>query len=128
MTVMQGKANNIIGMDIEFKNNGTIEILMKEYVKECIVTFGEEMNNSVNTSAKHDLFSVFLLKQWSFLCTRLSRSTEEDWVKLRSLLQYLLGTLYMPRIIGENELDLMETYVDASYAVHEDTRGHTGGL
>ena len=34
----------------------------------------------------------------------------------------------MPRIIGANGLDLLETYVDASYAVHHDMRGHTGGL
>ena len=34
----------------------------------------------------------------------------------------------MPRIIGANGLDLMETYVDASYAVHHNMRGHMGGL
>ena len=25
-------------------------------------------------------------------------------------------------------MDIMETYVDASYAVHQDIRGHTGGV
>ena len=30
--------------------------------------------------------------------------------------------------IGANGLELMETYVDASYAVHKDMRGHTGGV
>ena len=34
----------------------------------------------------------------------------------------------MPRIIGANGLDLLETYMDASYAVHHDMRGHAGGL
>ena len=64
----------------------------------------------------------------SFLCTRVSKSTEEDWVKLKRLLHYLYGTLDMEMIIGANGLDLMETYVDASYAVHHDMRGHTGAL
>ena len=64
----------------------------------------------------------------SFFCTRVSRSTEKDWLKLRRLLQYLLSTIDMPRIIGAHGLDLIETYVDASYAVHQDMRGQTGGL
>ena len=63
MTVTRGKAHNYLGMAIEFKDNGTVEIPMKEYIKECIVTFGEEMNKGANTPAKHDLFSVVFLKQ-----------------------------------------------------------------
>lgn len=62
------------------------------------------------------------------LCTRLSCSTEEDWTKLKRLLEYLRGTINMPRIIGANGLDIFETYVDASYTVHQDKRGHAGGL
>ena len=61
-----------------------------------------------------------------FLCTRVSHNTDEDWIEIRILLQYLWVTVYMPRIIGANDLDILETYVDASYAVHQDTRGHTG--
>ena len=64
----------------------------------------------------------------SFLCTRVSRSTKEDWGKHRKLLNYLWDTIDMPGIIGDNGLDLMETYIDASYAVHQDMRGHTCGV
>ena len=49
-------------------------------------------------------------------------------MKLRRLLKYLLGTIDMPIIIGANGLDLIKTYVNASYAVYEDMRGYTGGL
>ena len=59
MTVTRGNAHTFVGMDIEFKDNGMIEILTKEYIKEFIVTFGEEMNKGVNTPAKHELFSGF---------------------------------------------------------------------
>ena len=41
---------------------------------------------------------------------------------------YLYGTINIPRIIGANGSDLMETYVDASYAIHHDMRRHTGVL
>ena len=64
----------------------------------------------------------------SFLFPRVSHSTEEDWGKLRRLSHYLWGTIDMPRIIGSNGLNIMETYVDASYAVHQDMRRHTGGV
>ena len=60
-----------------------------------------------------------------FLCTRVSRDTEEDWDKLRRLLNYLSGTIYIPRIVGENGMDIMETYVDISYDIHRDMKRHT---
>lgn len=63
----------------------------------------------------------------SFLCTRVSRSTTEDWEKLRRLLLYLKGTLLMPRILGADRLDTVRTWVDASYGTHNDMKGHTGG-
>ena len=33
----------------------------------------------------------------------------------------------MPRIIGANGLDVLQTWVDAAYATHHDIRGHTRG-
>ena len=33
----------------------------------------------------------------------------------------------MPRYIGADGINVLKTYVDASYAVHPDIRGHTGG-
>ena len=56
----------------------------------------------------------------TFLCTSVSKSTEEDWLKLRRLLAYAKSTIEIPRIFGA-------TWVDASYATHNDMKGHTGG-
>jgi hypothetical protein len=64
----------------------------------------------------------------AFLCTRVSCCTEEDWKKLRRILEYLNGTLDHVRIIGADDLARMKTWVDASYAVHMDMRSHTGGV
>ena len=34
----------------------------------------------------------------------------------------------MPSIISVGSLSIMKTYVDVSYAVHPNMRGHSGGL
>ena len=63
----------------------------------------------------------------SFLYTRVIKSTHEDWLKLRRLLCYLKGTLDMPRVIGADSLSIVQSWADASYAIHMDMKGHTGG-
>ena len=76
----------------------------------------------VSTRARVDLkLSI------AFLCTRVTKSTEHDWRKLKRVLQYIKSTLDMPRILGADSMMHLITWVDASYAVHEDMRGHTGG-
>jgi hypothetical protein len=64
----------------------------------------------------------------AFLCTRVSCSTEQDWTKLKRVLEYLNGTLEDVQIIGADNLSKMKTWVDASYAVHMDMKSHTGGV
>jgi hypothetical protein len=63
----------------------------------------------------------------AFLTTRVSKSTEQDWLKLKRLLRYLNNTIDMPRIIGADSLTVFRTWVDAAYAVHDDMKSHTGG-
>lgn len=65
----------------------------------------------------------------SFLCTRVSKSTQEDWLKLRRVLGFLKETINGPRILGANSLQNLYTWIDAAYGVHsEDLRSHTGEL
>jgi hypothetical protein len=64
----------------------------------------------------------------AFLTTRVSKSTEQDWLKLKRLLRYLNETIDMPRIIGADSLTAFKTWVDAAYAVHDDMKSHTGGV
>ena len=42
----------------------------------------------------------------AFLCTRVSKSTEEDWEKLQRLLKYVHGTIDLSRIIGAEDLSI----------------------
>ena len=41
---------------------------------------------------------------------------------------FLYKTKHDKRIIGINDITTMLIYIDASYALHENMRGHTGGL
>jgi hypothetical protein len=62
----------------------------------------------------------------SFLTTRVKEPDEDDWSKLKRLLKYIRGTIYMPLILRVDNLNVIKWWVDASYATHGDCRGHTG--
>ena len=64
----------------------------------------------------------------SFLCTRVKFPDTSDWQKLKRLLQYIQCTLDMPYTLSaENGMTILSSWIDASYAIHHDMRGHTGG-
>ena len=64
----------------------------------------------------------------SFLCTRVQKSNVTDWEKLKRLLQFINGTIDEKLTLSADKgLTFMKTWVDASYAVHPNMRGHTGG-
>ena len=69
-----------------------------------------------------------LLLPIAFLCTRVSKSTDQDRDKLRRVLEYIKGTLDLVYTLGADSLTniVLRTWVDASFAVHPDMRSHTG--
>ena len=62
----------------------------------------------------------------AYLCTRVSKSTMEDWSKLRRVLAFLKKTIDDIRIIGADSMQEFYTWIDATYGVHEDLKSHTG--
>ena len=64
----------------------------------------------------------------AFLCTRVSKSMQEDKEKLCRTLKYIHRTIDMPRIIRVEDFSVPQTWVDASSATHPDMRSHTGGV
>ena len=59
MTVTRGKHHVVLGMDITFNdNNGTVTILMKEYLKEAIADSGMDATKVTPTPVRRDLFNV----------------------------------------------------------------------
>jgi hypothetical protein len=63
----------------------------------------------------------------AFLCTRVAAPTDQDWKKLRRLLQFLNQTIDDIRIVAADDLSALFTWIDAAYAVHPNMRSHTGG-
>lgn len=63
----------------------------------------------------------------SFLATRVKRPDEDDWGKLRRVMQYLKGTRSLKLRITIDSLKEAKWYVDAAHNVHWDCKGQTGG-
>ena len=55
-----------------------------------------------------------LLLANGFLCTRVSKSTEQDFRKLRRLLEYIKGSIDLEYTLGANSMSHLRTWVDAS--------------
>jgi hypothetical protein len=158
MTVTRGNHHVFLGMDIRFTGDGNVRIGMKEYVKEAISEFGDDVSRPAATPARKNIFeinndAVLLSASQSeiyhkvvakllyvshrgrpdiqlavaFMCTRVSCSTMQDWLKLKRLLQYLNRTIDDVLIIGADSLTKLMTWVDAAYGVHRDMKSHTGG-
>jgi hypothetical protein len=53
---------------------------------------------------------------------------EKDWLKLKRVLEYLRRTLDAFLMLGADDLGIIRTWVDASYAVHEDMKSQSGGI
>jgi len=63
----------------------------------------------------------------AFLTTRVRDPDVDDWRKLHHLICYLRVTEDMKLTLSANGLGVLKWYVDASYAVHPNMRGQTGG-
>ncbi len=63
----------------------------------------------------------------AFLTTRVKGPDIDNWCKLCHLVEYLRSTRELPLIIAADGTGVLSWYVDASFAVYPDMRGHTGG-
>jgi hypothetical protein len=63
----------------------------------------------------------------AFLTTRVRAPDKDDWAKLIHLMKYLRGTRTLPLILSANGSGILKWWVDASFAVHPNMRGHSGG-
>ncbi len=69
---------------------------------------------------------VNILLPVSFLCSKVGEPTEDDLRKLRRVNRYLAGMADLPLKLSICDDYLFTAYVDASYAVHEDIKSHSG--
>ena len=63
----------------------------------------------------------------AFLTTRVREPDKMDWAKLVHMMKYIRGTRKLPLILSADGSGIFKWWVDASYAVHPNMRGHSGG-
>lgn len=63
----------------------------------------------------------------AFLTTRVREPDTDDWKKLCHMMRYIRGSRKMPLILSANGSHILKWWVDASFAVHPNLRGHSGG-
>ena len=148
LTITRGKQHTFLGMDIDFVGSGKVKILMKDYIIECIEAYKLKENKTLHHQQRTIYLTSMIIAQdyprmmplyignrarpdiilpVAFLCTRVQKPTEQDKTKLRRNLQYLNGTKQLFLTLGVDNLSKMHTWADASFAVHMDSKGHTGG-
>ena len=146
-------------MSLQFKNDRTVTIQMKDYLQESIDESGLNIVHEAATPAKGSLFDVDsespllegeefdtfqsvvakllyvairarldMLLPVAFLCTRVTKSTKQDQMKLKRVLEYVKGSIDLVYTMGAESLNSVQSWVDASYAVHPDMKSHTGGI
>ena len=64
----------------------------------------------------------------AFLTTRVKEPDDDDWGKLKRVLRYLSGTRSLPLTMSVDDISEVRWYVDASFAAHDDCKGHTGAM
>lgn len=62
----------------------------------------------------------------AFLTTQVREPDVDDWVKLAHLIKYIRGTKELPLILSADGSGVIKWWVDGSFAVHPNMRGHTG--
>ena len=157
MSQTRGEKHEFLGMEIIFQDK-KVSVSMKKHVLKAINSFNEDLIRDAATPATNHLFKVrdvpkldekkaenfhsvtaqllFIGNRCrldikmavAFLCTRVSEPDEDDWKKLRRVLQYLRGTIDLKLTLGADDIRRMKSWVDVSYRIHDDCRSHTGGL
>ena len=149
----RGKKHNYLGMHFEFCEdsvyitmNGNIEDVLQEYNVVGTATspashFVFDISDSIPLAEERRArFHKFVAKLLylskrvrpdisvavSFLCTRVTKATEEDERKLDRVMKYINGTKTMGMCLGCSEPLQVIAYIDASYGVHADGKSHSG--
>ena len=158
LTVSRGQVHEYLGMTLDFRTKGEVQISMEHYIDVMLQDAPEEMKGSATTPAASHLFKVnnqnpqllgpekkkifvHLVMQGlylsqrgrpdirtaiAFLCGRLRDPDEDDYKKLTRMIQYLRGSKEMVLTLRASDEGIIRWWIDASYAVHEDMKGHTG--
>ena len=158
LMVSRGQVHDYLGMTLDFRTKGEVQINMEHYIDMMLQDAPDEMEGTATTPAAPHLFKVnnkdpqllgtekkkifvHLVMQGlylsqrgrpdirtaiAFLCGRLRSLDEDDYKKLIRMMQYLRGTKGMVLMLRASDEGIIWWWIDASYGIHEDMKGHTG--
>jgi hypothetical protein len=155
INVHEGKILDYLGMDLDYSESGVVSVSMTSMIEDAIDTYGIDgtaaspaANYLFNISptaepllgiAKQNFHSMVqrllyiskrarpdILTAVSFLTTRVTTPTIEDNNKLIRVLKYLNGTSDLKLRLSSDDGMVVTSYIDASFGVHPDGKGHTG--
>ncbi len=151
MKVTQGKVHKYLGMTLDFATSKTVKVTMLEYVDEIIGSWDKACSEpddgykavsgpkKIATAAPDDLFKVdedaAKLDQARAKASHnimakkiyVAKRARPDISLSIALVEYLHSTCGLPLILAADGTGVLSWYVDASFAVHPDMKGHTGG-
>lgn len=97
------------------------EVLLPETKRQCFHKIVAKLLFITNRARPDILVAI------SFLTSRVTKANNDDWKKLHRVLCYLQHTIDLQLTLSVDDMSIMKTWVDASYATHNDMRSHTGG-
>ena len=149
-----GPILNYVGMTLDFSSEGEVKLSMKKYIDDIIdlyqvsgdastpankSLFNVDTNAEKLSDSMRETFHsrvakllylakrvrVDILLPISFLATRVTCATVDDWKKLDRVLKYLNSTKHLILTLQPHGYDVYG-YADASYGVHHDLKSHNG--
>jgi Reverse transcriptase (RNA-dependent DNA polymerase) len=156
LTIHRGRRLDYIGMTFDFNTAGRVRISMDGYVSDFLDSVKHIEGTSRTPAAANlfsikDDAELLDMKQkeWyhsvtakllylgkrvrpdiltavSFLAKRVQQPTVQDLWKLERLIKYIRGTALLGIILQCDNHIAVYAWIDASYAVHDDLRSHTG--
>ena len=157
VTYQDGDVHYYLGQKFDYSVPGECKVSMCDYVSDALEEYGtsgfratpasedlfkvdvespllaEDKRVSFHSRAAKLLYLALrcrpdILPSVSFLTGRVTSPSEEDWRKLDRLLMYLNSTRELGIVLrAENGLQVI-AHVDASFAVHESMKSHTGSF
>jgi hypothetical protein len=156
LTVNRTSVHEYLGMVLDFSKSGSVAVKMDRYIDSILRESDIDSSASSATPATNLLFKIsespllvgdqakdfhscvmklmFLAKRARpdiltsvvFLATRVLAPTVEDSKKLKRVLSYLNGTKNLSLNITIDSLLMLYAFIDASFAVHDDMKSHSG--
>jgi hypothetical protein len=115
--------------NLPLANTPATKKLFEESTKRVVLA--EEEKKKFHTTVARLLYlskraRPDILTAVGFLCTRVKEPTVEDKQKLLRLLGYLQASVNKKLLLRPEGVFKVEAYVDAAFAIHSDSKSHTG--